>query len=71
MPFMVRLTFAYLSHPFVKSGITISPTLKNLKKLISNFNSNKAFGNLFIDGKVELLNETLLNIFGNYIPNPK
>ena len=40
---------------------------ENIKKAISSFNWNKAFENLSIDAKVELLNETLLNIFRNYI----
>ena len=44
---------------------------ENIKKAISSFNWNKAFENLSIDVKVELLNETLLNIFRNYIPNNK
>ena len=38
---------------------------------MSNFNWNRAFENLSVDEKVELLNETLLNIFWNYIPNKK
>ena len=45
--------------------------LKDLKNVISTFNSNKPFENLSSDGKVELLNETLLNIFRNNIPNKK
>ena len=44
---------------------------ENIKKAISSFNWNKAFENLSIDAKVELLNETLLNILRNYIPNKK
>ena len=44
---------------------------KNIKKSISSFNWNKAFKNHSIDAKVELLNETLLNIYRNYIPNKK
>ena len=44
---------------------------ENIKKVISNINWNKAFGNLSIDTKVGLLNKTLLNIFRNYIPNKK
>ena len=32
---------------------------------------NRAFENLPVNEKVELLNETLLNTFGNYIPNKK
>ena len=45
--------------------------VENIKKAISNFNWNKAFENLAIDEKVALLNQTLLNIFRNYIPNKK
>ena len=44
---------------------------KNIKKVISSFNWNKAFENLSIDVKVELLNKNLLSIFRNYIPNKK
>ena len=43
--------------------------MENIKKAISNFDWNKAFQNLSVDEKVEFLNKTLLNIFGNYIPN--
>ena len=45
--------------------------MENIKYVISNFNWSKAFENLSIDGKVKHLNETLLNIFQNYIPNKK
>lgn len=38
---------------------------------MSNLNLNKAFENLSVDGKVKLLNENLLAIFRNYIPNKK
>ena len=44
---------------------------ENIKYAISNFNWSKAFENLSVDGKVKHLNETLLNIFRNYIPNKK
>ena len=47
------------------------PNAENIKKAISSFNWNKAFENLLIDAKVELLNETLLTIFRNYILNRK
>ena len=40
-----------------------------MKYAISNFNCSKAFKNLSVDGKVKHLNETLLNISQNYIPN--
>ena len=45
--------------------------VENIKKAVSNFNWNRAFENLSVDKKVELLNETLLNIFRNYISNKK
>ena len=45
--------------------------MENIKHAISNFNWSKAFENLSVDGKVKHLNETLLNIFQNYIPNKK
>ena len=45
--------------------------MENIKKAVSNFNWNRAFENLSVDEKVELLNDTLLNIFRNYIPNKK
>ena len=45
--------------------------IENIKKAISNFDWNKAFENLSVDGKVDFLNKTLLNIFRNYIPNKK
>ena len=45
--------------------------VENIKKAVSNFNWNRAFENLSVDEKVELLNETLLNIFWNYILSKK
>ena len=45
--------------------------VENIKKAVSNFNWNRAFENLSVDEKVEPLNETLLNIFWNCIPNKK
>ena len=45
--------------------------IENIKKAISNTDWNKAFENLSVDEKVDFLNETLLNIFRNYIPNKK
>ena len=44
---------------------------ENIKYAISNFNWSKAFENPPVDGKVKHLNEALLNIFLNYIPNKK
>ena len=48
-----------------------SANAKNIQKAVRNFDCKKAFGNLSVDRKVDLLNETLLNIFRNYIPNKK
>ena len=45
--------------------------VKNIKYAISNFNWTKAFEHFSVDGKVKHLNETLLNIFRNNIPNKK
>ena len=49
----------------------IKANAENIKNAISSFNWNKAFENLSIDAKVELLNEILINIFRNCIPNKK
>ena len=43
--------------------------IENTKKAISKFDGNKAFENLSVEEKVELLNKTLLNIFREYISN--
>ena len=45
--------------------------IENIKKAIINFNWEKAFENLSVNSKVELMNEILMNIFRNYIPNKK
>ena len=45
--------------------------VENIKYAISNFNWSKVFEDLFVDGKVKHLKETLLNIFHNYAPNKK
>ena len=45
--------------------------VEHIKKAISNFNWHYTFKDLSVDEKVKLLNETLLNIFRNYIPNKK
>ena len=37
--------------------------IKSMQKAIQNFDRVKAFGNLSVDGKVDVLNETLINIF--------
>ena len=52
-------------------GLLQQVNAENIKKAISSFYWNKAFENLLIDGKVEHLNETLLSICRNYIPNKK
>ena len=48
-----------------------SGNTNNVQKAVRNFDWEKAFGNLFVDRKVDLLNETLLNNFRNYIPNKR
>ena len=42
---------------------------EDIQKSISRFNWKKAFENLSINEKVNLLNATLLNIFRKYIPS--
>ena len=71
---MARLTFAYPSHQnmSVKYGITVKQMFKILKNLLKTLkNLLKTLGSLSIYSKVDLLKETLLNIFQNYIPNKK
>ena len=63
----IPLTPAYVSTVFDYS----KANSENIKKAISSFNWNKAFENYSTDAIVELLNENLLNIFKNYIPNKK
>ena len=45
--------------------------VKSIQKANQTFDWVKGFGNLSVDGKVGILNETLMNIFRNYIPNNK
>ena len=45
--------------------------IKNIQKAVQNFDWEKAFENLSVDRKVDLLNETLLNNFRNYITSTK
>ena len=45
--------------------------VKSIQKAIQTFDWLKAFGTLSVDGKVDILIETLMNIFRNYIPNKK
>ena len=42
--------------------------VEHINKAMSNFNWHNAFKDLSVDEKVKILNETLLNIFRNYIP---
>ena len=65
--------FAYLCHQIMsaKYGITARQMLKISKKQYLISIRQKAFENHSIGPKVEPLNETSLNIFGNYIPNKK
>ena len=56
----------------VKYGITVKQMFKILKNLLKTLkNQLKTLGSLPIYSKVDLLKETLLNIFQNYIPNKK
>ena len=48
-----------------------SATAKNIQKAVQNFDVEKAFENLSVHRKVDHLNETLLNIFRNYIPSKR
>ena len=45
--------------------------VKSIQKAIQSFDWVKAFGNLSFDGKVDVLNKTLMVFFQNYIPNKK
>ena len=45
--------------------------VKSIQKAIQTFDWLKVFGTLSVDGKVDILIETLMNIFRNYIPNKK
>ena len=45
--------------------------VQNIQKAILGFNWRKAFESISVDSKVDLLYETLLNIFRNHIPNKK
>ena len=45
--------------------------VKSIQKAIQTFDWLKAFGTFSVDGKVDILIETLMNIFRNYIPNKK
>ena len=43
--------------------------VQNIRKSMKELNLGKTLEKLCIDSKVDLLNEKLLNIFWNYIPN--
>ena len=65
------ITHTFFTFPFFCYHETRKANAENIKKAISSFNWNKAFENYSTDAIVELLNENLLNIFKNYIPNKK
>ena len=46
-------------------------SIKNIQKVVLIFYWTKNVENLSVDEKVNLLNETFLHIFRNYIPNKK
>ena len=48
-----------------------SANTENIQKAVWDFDWEKAFGSLSVDRKVDHLNETLLNIFRDFIPNKK
>ena len=48
-----------------------SANTKNIQKAVQKFDWEKTFGNLSVDRKVDLLNETLLNIFRSFISDKK
>ena len=48
-----------------------SANAENIQKAVQDFDWEKAFWNLSVDRKIDLLNETLLNILRNYIPDKK
>ena len=43
--------------------------IQNIQRAILGFNWRKAFESLSVNSKIDLLNEALLNILRNYIPN--
>ena len=63
---MVKLMcrYLFLQYIYVKFGITVyKANIENINKAISNFNWTRAFENISVDKKVELLNEKLLNFY--------
>ena len=63
----LTLTFPFLLAVFVGCKITVRPTLKTYKRLFYFLTGRKLL-KIFVNEKVNLLNQTLLNIFQNYIP---
>ena len=69
--FLERLTPTFLSPPAYSREVwdNKNVNVEGIRQSISRFNWKKAFENLPINEKVDLLNATLLNIFRNYIPS--
>ena len=61
----VAVTYVHEVRDYRKGNV------KSIQKSIQTFDWVKAFGNLSVYGKVDVLNETLMNIFRNYIANKK
>ena len=69
--FLRKLTLA-LSPSYVREVWDYrKANVKSIQKAVQTFDWVKTFGNLSVDGKVDFVNETLMNIFRNYIPNKK
>ena len=66
--FLGKLTFVFLSPPSYVHEVWNyrEANVKSIQKAIQ-----KTFGNLSVDGKVDVLNERLMKIFWNYISNQK
>ena len=65
-----KVNIRVLRHPVCIRGVWnySQANIDNIKYAISNFNRSKALDG---DGELKHLNDTLLNIFRNYIPNKK
>ena len=69
---MGKLTFLFPYPSYVREvWYYRKADVKSIQKAIPTFDWVKAFGNLSIDAKVDVLNETLINIFRNYVSNKK
>ena len=70
---MAILTSVYPPHQnkSVKYGITVNQTSKILQNRLKTLIGKKTPESFPIDSKADLLHETLLNIFRNYIPHRK